>query len=194
MRFTPSLFALILCCAIPVCAQEETPAPHGPKPERVDVSPRRTEIEAGQKPHFTATGFDDYGEAMEAEPTAWFVTPFDLAAADLKGNVTFFLPGSVRGGALINGQTGFATVTVLPQAVSQVGIEATPSPIAGGTGILLTARARTSNGDPRTDIQIEWTSESPDITVIDSAGCVVGLLAGRSRHPRRGQRHRGRHP
>ena len=179
MRFTLCLFLLMLCCAVPVRAQDEAPASPGPKPERVDVSPRRTEIEAGQKLHFSATGFDDYGEAMDAEPTAWFATPFDLAAADMEGNVTFFLPGSVRVGALINGQAGFATVTVLPQAVSQIEIESPEGPIAVGTGVLLTATARTSNGDPRTDVRIDWASESADVAVVDSAGFVVGISPGR---------------
>ncbi len=180
MRFTLCLCALMLCCAIPVDAQDEAPTPPGPKPERVDVSPRRTEIEAGEKLQFTATGFDDEGEAMDAKPTAWFAIPFDQAAADMEGNVTFFLPGSVRVGALINGQTGFATITVSPQAVSQLEISSTEGPIAAGTGILLTATARTSNGDPRTDVQIEWTSESPEIARVDAAGFVVGIAPGRA--------------
>ncbi len=180
MRLTLSLFALMLFCAIPISAQDEAPTPPGPKPERVDVSPRRIEIEAGQKRQFTATGFDEAGEAIDAEPTAWFATPFDQAAADMEGSVTFFLPGSVRVGALINGQTGFATVTVLPQAVSQLEIESTEDTIAVGTGILLMATARTSNGDPRTDVQIDWNSESPDVAVVDAAGFVVGIAPGRA--------------
>ena len=42
----------------------------------------------------------------------------------------------------------------------------------------LTAVARTSNGNPRSDAAIKWSSEKPSIASVDAAGLVIGLAAG----------------
>ena len=36
-----------------------------------------------------------------------------------------------------------------------------------------------ANGDPRTDVQVQWTSLQPAVASIDAAGFVTGLAPGR---------------
>jgi hypothetical protein len=86
----------------PVRAQEDKPT--GPKPARVEVTPHVTEAEAGQQITFSAAGYDEAGNKLDAKPSAWFAAPFDLAFADDQGLVTFVLPGEVSVGAIINGK------------------------------------------------------------------------------------------
>src|SRR5712691_10902005 len=136
----------------PSRAQDEKPA--GPKPARVEITPRVTEAQAGQQLTFSATAYDEAGNKMDANPSAWFASPFDLAYADEHGVVTFVQPGEVRIGALINGKSGTLTMNIKPRAVARIDLKGPEQPIPVGTGIPLTAITRMANGDPRTDVLV----------------------------------------
>jgi hypothetical protein len=152
--------------------------PTGPKPDRVQITPRVTEVEAGQQVAFSAVGYDEAGNQMDAKPSAWFATPFDIAYADEQGVVSFVQAGEVRVGALINGKQGFLRVTVKPQAAARIDIQVPATPIPVGTGIPLAAVTRMSNGDPRTDLQVAWSSLNPSIAAVDETGFVTGVAPG----------------
>src|SRR5438874_7767869 len=112
MRRSISLIVILACWVVSLSAQENQAT--GPKPARVEVTPHLTETEAGKQLRFSATGYDEAGNEIDAKPTAWFVAPFDVGYADEDGNVTFALPGEARIGALINGKSGYLTVSVKP--------------------------------------------------------------------------------
>src|SRR6185436_5164437 len=118
---------------------------------------------------------------MDAQPTAWFASPFDVAAADDTGMATFFLPGEAKVGAMIGGKPGFATITIKPQRIARIDIAPIASPIAVGGGVKLAAVARTSNGDPQGDAGVEWTSSAPAVAAIDPAGLITGVAVGQAR-------------
>jgi len=175
--------AVLLVIAVlvsPVYGQEkpQEAKPTGPKPSRVEITPRTVETVAGQQLSFSAAGYDDAGNKMDAQPSAWFAAPFDLGFADDTGTVTFTGSGDVRVGAIINGKTGFITVTVRPQAVARVTITKPRAALALGTGLTLQAHAEMANGDPRTDQQVRWVSLRPDIASIDESGFVTGQAVG----------------
>src|SRR5262249_39089818 len=138
------------------------------------------DVEAGQSVTFGAAGYADDGHKLDAQPTAWFATPFDIAAADDKGRVTFFLAGEAKVGAVIGGKPGFAVVTVKPQRVARIDLTPPPGPIAVGDVITLPAVARTSNGDPRA-AAFEWTSSAPSVATVDAAGAVTPVAPGKAR-------------
>ena len=175
--------AVLLVIAVlvsPVYGQEkpQEAKPTGPKPSRVEITPRTVETVAGQQLSFSAAGYDDAGNKMDAQPSAWFAAPFDLGFADDTGTVTFTGSGDVRVGAIINGKTGFITVTVRPQSVARVTITKPRAALALGTGLTLQAHAEMANGDPRTDQQVRWVSLRPDIASIDESGFVTGQAVG----------------
>jgi hypothetical protein len=177
------LVSLLIAVAIvvPVRGQESKPPeskPTGPKPARVEITPRTVETTAGQQLIFSATAYDDASNKMEASPSAWFATPFDLAYADNKGNVTFTGAGEVRVGAIINGRAGFTTITVRPQPVARVTIAKPRAALAVGTGLTLHAQPEMANGDPRSDLRVQWVSLRPDIAAIDESGFIVGRAIG----------------
>ena len=167
---------LVCCSLIGLGAQERPPA--GPAPQRVDVTPMKAEAVVGGTLSFTAIGIDQSGGRIDAKPSAWFATPFDSAAADQQGTITFFAPGVVTVGAIVNGKVGFATVTVKRQPVARVEIEAPSSPIVIGAGVNLRARATAPTGEPVTDVEYTWRSETPGIASVDAAGLVTGVAPG----------------
>ncbi len=178
MRLTAVLVAAVLVS--PAYGQEkpQETKPTGPKPSRVEITPRVVETVAGQQLTFSAAGYDEAGNKMDAQPSAWFAAPFDLAFADNKGTVTFTGSGDVRVGAIINGKSGFIIVTARPQAVARLTITKPRAALAVGTGLTLQAQAEMANGDPRTDQQIKWVSLRPEVASIDESGFVTGQAVG----------------
>ena len=178
MRLAVLLVAAVLVSPIHGQEKPQETKPTGPKPSRVEITPRTVETVAGQQLTFAADGYDEAGNKMDAQPSAWFAAPFDLAFADDKGTVTFTGSGDVRVGAIINGKSGFIVVTVRPQAVARVTIAKPRAALAVGTGLTLQAHAEMANGDPRTDQQVKWVSLRPDVASIDESGFVVGQAVG----------------
>ena len=175
----PILIALIVGSVLPGdVTTAQSPAPATVAPQRVDVTPPTADAQVGQTLTFGAVGIDPSGKPMDAKPTAWFAAPFDSAAADLQGNVTFFAPGQIRVGAIVSGKSGFAVVTVRPQAPASIQIETPASPVMVGGGINLHATALTSSGNPLADVEFTWRSESPGIAAVDAAGLVTALAPG----------------
>jgi len=173
----PLCALIVLCtCTLVLFSQEKPPT--GPKPDRVLITPRVAEAEAGQQMTFTAIGYDEANAKLDAKATAWFVTPFDLGYADDNGNITFVAPGEVRVGALVNGKSGFLTVVVKPQPVAKIQIKAPSSPIPSGTGVVLNAATIMVNGDPRSDIQVKWSTSNAAIATVDESGFVTGVAPG----------------
>jgi hypothetical protein len=169
-------FLLFLAVSISTTLAQDKPA--GPRPDRIQITPRVTEAQVGQQLTFTATGYDEAGNKIDAKPSAWFATPFDIAYADEQGVVTFAQPGEVRIGALINGKSGLVTITVKPSAVGRIDLQGPAAPVPVGTGIPVRATTRMPNGDPRSDVQVTWSSLNPAIATVDESGFVTGVAPG----------------
>ncbi len=147
-------------------------------PASVEISPNTLDAHVGEKVKFSAAAKDAAGNPIDEKPSVWFAAPFDLAGADDSGEVTFHAPGVVTVGAVIAGKTGYATVNVANSKISSLEIEPPAYPIVAGSAEKLTVIARTSNGNPRSDAVITWTSEKPSIANVDAAGLVTGLVPG----------------
>jgi hypothetical protein len=186
-RLVARSFHILICiCAAtlsvsPSAAQQEPETPAGPKPARVEISPARREVEVGQTLKFEASAYGNDNQRLEPKVLKWVTAPSDTAGTDEAGNVTFFLPGEVKVGAIADGKPGFATITVRPQSVARIDIEPVRTPIAVGAGVKLAALARTSNSDPRSEVDLEWSSETPAIATVDAAGLVTGVAPGTAR-------------
>ncbi|HKH97802.1 MAG TPA: Ig-like domain-containing protein [Candidatus Sulfotelmatobacter sp.] len=147
-------------------------------PASVEITPSTLDAHVGEKVKFSAAAKDAAGNPIDENPSVWFAAPFDLAGADESGEVTFHAPGVVTVGAVIAGKAGYATVNVGNSKIASLEIEPPAYPIVTGSAEKLTAIARSSNGDPRTDVAIKWASQKPAIATVDSAGLVTGLAPG----------------
>jgi uncharacterized protein YjdB len=147
-------------------------------PASVEITPSTLDAHVGEKIKFSASAKDAAGNRIDEKPSVWFAAPFDLAGADESGEVTFHAPGVVTVGAVIAGKAGYATVNVGNPKIASLEIAPPSYPIVAGASEKLTVIARTSNGNPRSDAAIQWTSEKPSIASVDAAGLVTGLAPG----------------
>ena len=170
--------ALLLVCSPLAAAQEAQP--EGPRPDRVQISPGVVDAEVGQTLRFTATAYDANGGVIAAKPTAWFAAPFDVGAADEAGLVTFFAPGELKVGAIVNGKPGWAMVRIKPQEVTAVVITPLGAPLVPGAAARLEAATFTKDGVPREGVLVTWKSESRSVATVDAAGVVTAVAAGRA--------------
>jgi hypothetical protein len=167
-----------LMCAPVVCGQEVGAPATPPKPKTVEITPTNIQAHVGDKIKFTAVAKDDAGKTIDVKPMLWIALPPDIAGADDEGNVIFRAAGQVTVGAVVAGKPGFATVTV--GTPPPVAVEVTPlqQPLVVGGSTVLTATARSANGDPRTDVAIHWSSKAPAIATVDDSGLVKALAPG----------------
>ncbi len=143
----------------------------------VEITPTDPEIQVGRKVKFSAVAKDATGNPIKTPPTTWIAAPFDLAATDESGNISFFSPGEVLVGAIVGGKTKFIKVMVKRGGIASIEVESPPTLTVGDTARLLTV-ARDAQGNPRSDAQIKWTSNNPDVITVDAAGVLTTFAPG----------------
>ncbi|MGA7220562.1 MAG: Ig-like domain-containing protein [Candidatus Sulfotelmatobacter sp.] len=171
--------AIIVRSQDTAAAKQEAAPSTSVAPASVEITPGTIDAHVGEKIKFSAAAKDAAGNPMDEKPSVWFAAPFDLAGADEGGEVSFHAPGIVTVGAVIAGKAGYATVNVVNSKIAsvEIGPPMYASVAVGGTE-KLTVVTRTSNGNPRTDAAIQWTSEKPSIASVDAAGLVTGIAPG----------------
>jgi hypothetical protein len=167
-----------LMCATVICGQEVGAPATPPKPKTVEITPTNIQAHVGDKIKFTAVAKDDAGKTIDVKPMLWIALPPDIAGADDDGNVIFRAAGQVTVGAVVAGKPGFATVTVGTPPPVAVEVTSVKQALVVGGSTVLTATARSANGDPRTDVPIHWTSKAPAIATVDDSGLVKALAPG----------------
>src|SRR5437588_1327978 len=167
------LFATLIAAASPALRAQG-------KVATVEISPPASDAVAGQKMKFTATAKDESGKTLDAKPSFWVALPVDSASADETGTVTLLEPGEIKVVAIVGGKPGFVTVNVKPASVSQIDVEPATAQVSVGGTLKLSATARVPNGDPRSDVAVAWTSDTPRIATVDAAGFVTGVAPGKA--------------
>lgn len=164
-------FVLFVALTIAIAsAQKPAPVPA--------IVPATDDISVGQKVQFTAVVKDAAGKTLpNPKATAWFAAPFDLAAIDESGVVSFFNPGEVVVGAIVNGRSILTRVTVKKAPVSRIDLEPLSAPIVVGSTVKLLAIPRDSLGNARSDVEVKWSSTG-DVVAVDQAGALTALSAG----------------
>lgn len=172
-------FALGLFLA-DIAAHAQAPTPAEPAVAAVEISPGTSEAEVGQKKSFTVTAKDAAGKSLEVKSPYWVALPPDSAFADESGTVTFFQPGEIKVVAVVGGKPAFAKVMVKAPRLTRLEIEPVSRPVMAGGTLKLNATPRTASGDPRHDVPVMWTSETPAVAIVDAAGFVIGVAPGKA--------------
>jgi plastocyanin len=162
-------------------AQEPAATPAAPAFKSVEVTPATSDITVGQKVKFNLVAKDAAGNVVNATASTWFAAPFDLAGADESGTVSFFAPGEVLVGAIVNGKPSFTRVKVKAGPIARVDIEPVKTPLVVGATTKLAAIARGSEGNPRNDAELTWSSSNPKVVAVDAAGMVMGIAPGEAK-------------
>jgi hypothetical protein len=180
-----SLAATSLVIASPVGAQDSSQSEQKPKEESkvatVEVTPAQATAAIGSKLQFKAVAKDASGQVLSDKVKTWIAAPFDSAAADENGEVSFVQPGEITVGALIGKKTGYAHITVSKPHIALIDVPTHTAPLAVGASHLLTATPRNANGDPRSDISLSWSSQNTAIATVDAVGLVHALKPGMAR-------------
>jgi hypothetical protein len=169
--------AALLCT--PVLFGQEVGAPATPpKPKTVEITPTNIQAHVGDKIKFTALAKDASGKTIDVKPSVWIALPPDIAGADDDGNVLFRAAGHVTVGVVIAGKPGFASVDVGTPPAAAVEVTPLQQSLVVGASTVLTATARSANGDPRTDVKIQWSSKAPAIAKVDESGLLKAVAPG----------------
>lgn len=174
-------FLAVLCLAVLVSwATAVSTAQEPASPKTAVLTPATTDISVGQKVQFTAELKDAAGNKTSALATTWFAAPFDLAAVDESGTVSFFSPGEVLVGAVVGGKAVLTKVMVKAGPVTRIDIQPVKTPLVIGANTRLSATPRGSEGNPRADATLSWTSNKPEVATVDGAGVVTAISPGQA--------------
>jgi uncharacterized protein YjdB len=181
MRNVSSLFIAIataLLLSTNVLAQNGSTTASVSNVKTVEVTASAKEAEVGQSVKLTVVATDAAGNVIKEQPSTYFAGPFDIAAVDDDGNVKLFGTGEVTVGAIVGGKPGLSTFMVKAPSVKTIEIGSLKHPLLVGGSARLDAVTRIFNGDPRTGVPVEWTSDNPQVARVSSGGVVTGIGPG----------------
>src|SRR4029078_612847 len=93
---------------------------------------------------------------------------------------SFFSPGDVLVGAIVGGKTVLTHVMVKPGPVARIDLDPVKSTLVVGATTKLAATARSSEGNPRSDVSFNWSSSTPAVAMVDAAGGGTALAPGQT--------------
>ena len=184
LRIAPIAMAFFAFAANALNAQkamEPEKKDENPKIATVEVIPAQTTAEIGAKVQFKAVAKDASGNALPDPVKFWYSAPMDISGCDENGLVTIFQPGEIIVGAFIGGKSGYAHITVGKPHIEKIDLAASDGELSPGDVIRLVATPRNKFGDPRTDIALTWTSDTPTVLTVDAAGVVHAIKAGKAK-------------
>jgi hypothetical protein len=186
-RQTAILGSALFCAfflALPATAQKPLePEEQSKEPSKVvtvEVTPSQATAAIGSKLQFKAVGKDADGHVLPDTPKYWYAAPFDAAGAGQDGEVSFFQPGEITVGALIGKKIGYAHITVSKPHIARIDLAAPTAALPTGASHRLVALPRNSNGDPRSDIALTWSSGNTNVATVDAAGLVHAVKPGKT--------------
>ena len=174
------ILSLASLVSMPLVSNAQEPVPPAPI-KTIEITPAKPDVSVGQKVKFTAVAKDEAGKVVNVTASTWFAAPFDLAGADAAGNVSFFSPGEVLVGALVGAKFGSIKIMVKPGPVTRVDIEPVKTSLVVGATTKLSGLARSSEGNPRNDAALTWSSSNPAVATVDAAGLVMGISPGQAK-------------
>ena len=179
-RVISCLLVLTFALTTTTFAQQSNRGSSSRAASTLEITPASTDISVGQKVKFTVVAKDASGRVVEVKPSTWVAAPFDLAGVDESGTVSFFAPGEVLVGAVVNGKPAFTTVLVKTGPVARVDIDQVNTPLVVGATRKLSGVARGEEGNPRSDVTLSWVSSNPSVATVDAAGVVMAVSPGQA--------------
>ncbi|MEW5917687.1 MAG: Ig-like domain-containing protein, partial [Gemmatimonadota bacterium] len=147
----------------------------------VRITPGSARLSVNNTLPLKAEALDAAGEVVKGVIPTWSSSNAAVASVDSGGVVTGIAPGSAVISATVAGRVGSAAIAVSPQAVASVRLTAATDTIFVGGRSVFRAHAVDAAGASLPDRFVMWTSDSPSIAAVSSAGEVFGLAVGTAR-------------
>ena len=145
---------------------------------RVRVTPSAGSLLVGQTLLLVATPLDSVGAALSNRDVTW--TSSDATRATVSGNglVTALTAGPVVFSAASEGQSGSASISVLPVPVASIAVVTPSALVPVGQTLQLSASVRDSAGGALLGRAITWTSSDPTKASVSGSGVLTALNIG----------------
>ena len=144
----------------------------------VIVSPEQVTLYPGQTVQLSALVTDDRGQVLSGKQVTFTSSSNATATIAASGVVTAIAAGTATITATSEGAFGQATITVSPDPVAAVEVSPSTASIPVGGTTQLTAIARNVSGQPLVGRTVFWSSSSPTLATVSSAGVVTGISPG----------------
>jgi uncharacterized protein YjdB len=158
------------------------PPPPAPVPvASVSVSPTAPSLTVGGTIQLSATTRDASGNVLTGRTVTWTSSNAGAASVNSSGLVTAVNAGSATISAFSEGQTGSSTVTVnapAPVPVASVTVSPTAPSLTVGGSVQMSAVTRDGSGNVLTGRTIVWSTSSPGVASITTAGRVTATGVG----------------
>lgn len=166
-----ALLGMLAVPAAPVAAQQ-------PQVATVEITPARATLTAGARLPLRAVVRDAAGRELPGVAVSWFAAPFDAASVDSAGVFHAHRQGEAQVFALAGGRTGTALVRIEPKPPATIDLEAGRDSLLAGGATVITATARTEDGEPLQDARFTFRSSDERVAVVDQLGVVHGRSEG----------------
>ncbi len=147
-------------------------------PSAVIVTPGSTTLVVGATQMLTAQVTDAQGNLITDRPVVFSSDAPAVATVSSSGVVTALAPGTAHITATSEGQSGSATISVIPVPVASVTVTPSPVNLTPGATQQLTAVARSASGTVLTGRIVSWTSGAPGVANVSASGLVTALAPG----------------
>ncbi|WP_332449058.1 Ig-like domain-containing protein [Methanoculleus sp.] len=145
----------------------------------VVVSPSTITLGAGESRQFTATVYDQDGNATPGASVAWASSDEAVGTIDETGLFTAVADGTATITVTAENETGTATVTVASSPVAtRIAVEPATATVLPGATREFTATVYDQRDNAMDWIQVTWASSDPEIGTIDRAGLFGAFTEG----------------
>jgi trimeric autotransporter adhesin len=172
-KFSSYISALACAIALLSCGGDST-GPGGGNGS-VTVTPATDSLALGASVTLHATV---NGNSVSGSNVFWNTENATIATVSSAGVVTGIAVGTVKIAASSGGNSGFSTITVIPQGVASVRVTPSSAAITIGETVHLQAQPLNAAGDTLDGRTITWTSANDAVATVDGTGLVTAVSVG----------------
>jgi len=146
----------------------------------VRVSAERHSLKPGTTTTLAVDVIDQTGLAVRGEQVLFSSTEPTIATVDAHGVVTAVAEGDAEITAWCRDASGSVSITVLPDVVSSLQLQAPKSKVASRDAFTLLATPLGHGGVPLANRRVTWTTDQPSVVTVTPEGVVTGHAPGRA--------------
>lgn len=144
----------------------------------VSVTLSQSVLVPGENAAATAVLRDAAGRTLTGRAINWSSSGAGVATVDGTGRITAVAPGTTVITATSEGQSGQATLTVIPPPVASVTVTLASAALVPGATTVATAVLKDAVGNTLTGRAIAWSTSAPNVATVDGAGVVAAVGPG----------------